>query len=104
MGEQNPRLTCGLSAIDNRFIRGTTAALRSWLLTNVPTPICLCKLFSCKAYGEVVMFLRPSGLKNEDGERFFDLCVRRTMVEGRILCSSDPKDNNTLPYTNMFVF
>ena len=55
--EQNPRLTRGLSAVypqfisavDNRFIRGTTAALRSWLLTSVPTPICLRKPFSCKA-------------------------------------------------------
>ena len=32
-----------------RSIRGTTAALRPWLLTSVPTPICLCKPFSCKA-------------------------------------------------------
>ena len=36
-------------AVDQRFIRGTTGALRSWLLTNVPTPSCLCKPFSCKA-------------------------------------------------------
>ena len=26
-----------------------TSALRCWLLTSVPTPICLCKPFSCKA-------------------------------------------------------
>ena len=38
MGEQNQRLNCG-----------TMAALRSWLLTNVPNPRYLCKLFSCKA-------------------------------------------------------
>ena len=37
-------------AVDERFIRGTTAALRSWLLTSVPTPICLCKRCSCKAF------------------------------------------------------
>ena len=37
-------------AVDQRLIRGTASALRSWLLTNVPTPICLCKPFSCKAY------------------------------------------------------
>ena len=36
-------------AVDNRFITGTTAALRSWLLTGGPTPFCLCKPFSCKA-------------------------------------------------------
>ena len=38
MEEQNPR-----------FTRGTTAAIRSWLLTTVPAPICLCKQFSCNA-------------------------------------------------------
>ena len=37
------------SAVDNWFIRGTASALRSWLLTSVTTPICLCKPFSCKA-------------------------------------------------------
>ena len=37
MGEHNERLACG-----------TTAALRSWLLTSGPPP-CLCKPFSCKA-------------------------------------------------------
>ena len=34
---------------NHRFNRGTKSALRSWLLTTVPTPICLCKPFSCKA-------------------------------------------------------
>ena len=32
-----------------RFIRGTTAALRSWLLTSGSTPTCLCKPLSCEA-------------------------------------------------------
>ena len=41
-GKQNPRLTRGVSA-------GTRSALCSWLLTSGPTPICLCKPFSCKA-------------------------------------------------------
>ena len=36
-------------AVDPHCIRWTTAALRSWLLTSVPTPICVCKPFSCKA-------------------------------------------------------
>ena len=49
MEEQNPRLTRGSSAVYPRFISGTASALRSWLLTSVPTPICLCKPFSCKA-------------------------------------------------------
>ena len=31
------------------MISGTASALRSWLLTRVPMPICLCKPFSCKA-------------------------------------------------------
>ena len=50
MEEHDNRLTRGLSAVDKRFIRGTTATLRSWLLTIGPTPICLCKPFSCKAW------------------------------------------------------
>ena len=49
MEEQNPRLTRGSSAVYPRFINGTRSALRSLLLTGVPTPICLCKPFSCKA-------------------------------------------------------
>ena len=36
-------------ALDPRFLRGTKHALNSWLLTNGPTPFCLCKPFSCKA-------------------------------------------------------
>ena len=49
MGEQNPWLTTSSSAVYPRFISGTASALRSWLLTSVPSPICLCKPFSCKA-------------------------------------------------------
>ena len=49
MEEPNPRLTSGLPAAHPRIITRTTAALRSWLLTNVPMPFCLCKPFSCKA-------------------------------------------------------
>ena len=33
-----------------RFIRGTTAALRSWLLNRGLPPHLLCKFFSCQAY------------------------------------------------------
>ena len=47
--EQNQRLTRGSSAVHPWFISGTKSALRSWLLTSVPTPFCLCKPFSCKA-------------------------------------------------------
>ena len=32
------------------FICRTTAALRFWLLTSGPAPVCPCKPFSCKAY------------------------------------------------------
>ena len=49
MREQNHRLPTGLSAVYPRLISGTAIALRSWLLTSVPTPICLCKPCSCKA-------------------------------------------------------
>ena len=49
MEEQNVRLIRGLSPVYPRFITGTASALRCWLWTYVPTPICLCKLFSCKA-------------------------------------------------------
>ena len=45
----DPRLTTGSSAVYHRFISGTKSALRSWLLTSIPTPICLYKFFSCKA-------------------------------------------------------
>ena len=48
-------LVPGLSAIYPRLVRGTTATLRSWLLTNVPTHTCLCKPYSCKA-GTVIIF------------------------------------------------
>ena len=48
MEERNQRLTA-VTAVDKRLISGTASALRSWLLTSVPTPICLCKPFSCKA-------------------------------------------------------
>ena len=41
--------TSGWRAVDERLIRGMTAALGSLLLTNGPSPICLCKPFSCKA-------------------------------------------------------
>ena len=44
--KQNQQLT----TVDNRFIREKTTALRFWLLTSVSTKICLCKLFSYKAY------------------------------------------------------
>ena len=37
------RLTTGWPPVDQQFIRGTTNAFRSWLLTSVPTPNCLCK-------------------------------------------------------------
>ena len=39
----------GSSAVYSQFISGTASALRFWLLTSVPTPICLFKAFSCKA-------------------------------------------------------
>ena len=47
--EQNKRLTSGRPAVCQRFRRGTASALRCWLLTSVPTAICLCKPFLCKA-------------------------------------------------------
>ena len=45
MEEQSPRMTTGLSVVDDQFIRGTSAALRSWLLTSGPSPVCLRKPF-----------------------------------------------------------
>ena len=47
--EQNVWLTTSLLPIYLRFITATASALRCWLLTSVPTPICLCKAFSRKA-------------------------------------------------------
>ena len=58
MGEQNPRLTRGLSAVHPRFISGTRIALCSWLLTTGPTPICPCKPFSCKACPGIIVQAR----------------------------------------------
>ena len=49
MEEHNERLTSGLSPVCHRLITGTASALRCWLLATVPTAICLCKPFSCKA-------------------------------------------------------
>ena len=43
------RFTTDSPPVHHRFISETKSALRSWLLTSVPTPICLCKPFSCKA-------------------------------------------------------
>ena len=60
--EQNHRLTTGLSAVHPRFISGTRHAPCSWLLTSVPTPICLCKPFSCKACPGTSSVGRPDSL------------------------------------------
>ena len=49
MEEQSPRLNRGSSPVRHRFITGTRSALSSWLPISVPTPICLCKPFSCRA-------------------------------------------------------
>ena len=49
MGKRNPQLTRNCQPVDKRCIRGTTAALRSWLPTKGPSPICLCKTFACEA-------------------------------------------------------
>ena len=49
MEEQNPRLTTGSTPVYQRFITGREALFLLWLLTSGPTPICLCKPFSCKA-------------------------------------------------------
>ena len=35
--------------LGERFTRGTSAALRSWLMTSGPAPLCLFKPFSCEA-------------------------------------------------------
>ena len=59
MREQSHRLTTSLSAVDPRLISRTASALRSWLLTRVPTPICLCKPFSCKAFPGICPIQNP---------------------------------------------
>ena len=41
--------TIGWRAIYVRFMSGTRSALCSWMLTSAPSPVCLCKFFSCKA-------------------------------------------------------
>ena len=38
--------TRGWQPVHNWFISRTTAAIRSWMLTSRPTPLCLCKPFS----------------------------------------------------------
>ena len=45
MGEQNVRFD---DRLISGFVGGTAGALRSWLLTSGPTPICFCKPFSCR--------------------------------------------------------
>ena len=65
------RFIHGSSTVYPRFISGTASALRSWLLTSVPTPICPCKPFSCKACpGMAKCFWGCTGTKaTEDGSR-----------------------------------
>ena len=61
MGEQSPWLTTGLRPVYPRSICGTMAALRSWLLTSGPTPVCPSTPFSCKACpGECKAYPRVS--------------------------------------------
>ena len=45
------------SAVYPQFIIETASALRCWLLTSVPTPICFCKLFSCKTCPGIEWFI-----------------------------------------------
>ena len=61
------------AAVCNRFIRGTTAALRSWLLASGTTPYYLCKPFSCKACPGIHWPKAPPG-PNKDGTH---RCLRK---------------------------
>ena len=47
--ERRRNETTGCQPVYHRFISRTRNVLRSWLLTSVPTPICLRKPFSCNA-------------------------------------------------------
>ena len=71
-GEQNSRLTIDWQPVFKQFITGTASALRSrsWLLISVPTPICLCKPFSCTACPE------HAGTKSPVDNRFIRGFIR----------------------------
>ena len=51
-GERNQRLTRSGPAVDKRLINRTASALRSWLLTSVPSPICILTFFMQGMSGE----------------------------------------------------
>ena len=62
--------SCGLRPVDPRFIMGTRGALRSWMLTSVPSPIRLCKFFSGKAYpGNVIQVKSSCRVQNPNISR-----------------------------------
>ena len=70
MSGNNEQLT------DNRFIRGTKAALQCpWLLTNGPAPIHLCKPLSCKVFPKTILNVCAIGhfdRFDDDPISFFD--------------------------------
>ena len=48
IGEQNPQLTTGSSAVYQRFISGTKSALSCCLPASGTTHLCFCSHFECK--------------------------------------------------------
>ena len=98
MREQSHRLTTSLSAVDPRLISRTASALRSWLLTRVPTPICLCKPFSharhVRRYYVYLSNPKPGHTTNESGRS----ARRSGRAESRkIRCQQNYRLGNKIP-------
>ena len=87
MGEQN-----------QRFICGPASALRSWLLTNVLTPNCLCEPFSCKACSGTTSW-NPT--PNQSHYITFDNSSDGIFVSKRFRVSDSGSSNQT---RNLFEF
>ena len=87
-------------AFRQRFIRGTRSALCSWLLTHLPTPICICKPFSCKVCprirewhptGTMAIFDPVFAPKVESGGFY---CIRDRKSKTGVLRSSGSKNED----------
>ena len=95
MEEQNPRLTHGLFAVGNRFIYGTTAALRSLSLTSVPSLISSRIFVSCKARPRITIL---------DTCRIQKSNMQRAELGGAAHGDMQDASENICPTTPMTIF
>ena len=75
----------GSSAVYPRLISGTRSALSSWLLTSVPSLICLCKPFSCRACSRKMRLLYVFF----PGHALYDKDLQRQISVGTLVSSQE---------------